>query len=231
MYVSISPLCVELFKSMKELRVFLAFLLLFIFFTAVEGDFQVIGSHESIVAAQGDDVVLPCRVEPQTNVARYTVEWSRPDLKPDPNDRLSRVEYVHLYRDSREVPDMKISSYAQRTALFAEGLVYGDISLKIMNVTLEDRGRYKCFIPKLKSSTEKFSILHLDVEPVSTNASTTETLPTPRLNEMDVDGGFSRLPVAIIVVPCILVMIGVGVISWLWTKKCQKHEVMRVPTA
>ncbi|KAG8005966.1 Myelin-oligodendrocyte glycoprotein, partial [Nibea albiflora] len=134
------------------------------------GNFQVIGSHEPIVAAQGDDVVLPCHVEPQISVVRYTVEWSRPDLKPDPNDRLSRVEYVHLHRDSREVPDMKISSYFQRTALFAEGLVHGNISLKIMNVTLEDRGRYKCFIPKLKSSAEKFSIVNLVVGHVPTDS-------------------------------------------------------------
>lgn len=123
----------------------------------------MIGSHEPIVAVQGDDVILPCHVEPRVSMVRYTVEWSRPDLKPDPNDRLSRVEYVHLYRDSREVPDMKISSYVKRTALFAEGLIHGNISLKIINVTLEDRGRYKCFIPKLKGSTEQFSIVHLVV--------------------------------------------------------------------
>ncbi|TKS93205.1 Butyrophilin subfamily 3 member A2 [Collichthys lucidus] len=115
----------------------LVFLLLL---TPGEGNYQVIGSHEPIVAVQGDDVILPCHVEPRISVARYTVEWSRPDLKPDPNDRLSRVEYVHLYRDSREVPDMKISSYVKRTALFAEGLTHGNISLKIMNGCSQEFG-------------------------------------------------------------------------------------------
>ncbi|KAE8279393.1 Myelin-oligodendrocyte glycoprotein Precursor [Larimichthys crocea] len=200
---------------MKVLRVPLSCPLVFLLLlTPAEGNYQVIGSHEPIVAVQGDDVILPCHVEPRVSMVRYTVEWSRPDLKPDPNDRLSRVEYVHLYRDSREVPDMKISSYVKRTALFTEGLIHGNISLKIINVTLEDRGRYKCFIPKLKGSTEQFSIVHLVVEPVSTNTSTTETplqprdLPTPKHT-----GGFSSPCIVMIVVSCILVIgVVIGVI-------------------
>uniref|UniRef100_A0A3Q4GDA6 Ig-like domain-containing protein n=1 Tax=Neolamprologus brichardi TaxID=32507 RepID=A0A3Q4GDA6_NEOBR len=127
------------------------------------GKFDVVGSLQPILAAPGDDVILPCHVEPKFNVARLTVEWSRPDRRPDPNDRLSRVEYVHLYRDAREVPDMKIPSYFGRTALFTDGLREGNISLRITNVTQEDEGRYRCFIPKLNSQTTS-SIVHLIVE-------------------------------------------------------------------
>ncbi|KAG8005916.1 Butyrophilin subfamily 3 member A2 [Nibea albiflora] len=128
----------------------------------VVGQPQVIGSLTPIVAAPGDDVILPCHLEPSTNVEALTVEWSKPDLKPDPSDRLSRVEYVHLYRDRREVPDMKIQSYVERTALFPDRLKHGNISLKILNVTLEDEGRYKCFIPRLNSPF-KDSIVQLVV--------------------------------------------------------------------
>uniref|UniRef100_A0A8C4DYC4 Ig-like domain-containing protein n=1 Tax=Dicentrarchus labrax TaxID=13489 RepID=A0A8C4DYC4_DICLA len=126
------------------------------------GQSQVVGSPQPIIAAPGDDVILPCHVVPQVNVAGLTVEWSRPDIQPDPKDRLSRVEYVHLYRDTREDTDMKLSTYVRRTELFTDGLRQGNISLKIMNVTLEDKGRYRCFIPKLKSRI-KFSIVHLVV--------------------------------------------------------------------
>ncbi|KAJ4948772.1 hypothetical protein JOQ06_020295 [Pogonophryne albipinna] len=122
------------------------------------GQPQVIGSLQSIRAAPGDDIILPCHVEPPINVSGLTVEWSRPDLKPDPNDRLSRVDYVHLYRDRREVTDIKISSYVGRTLLSTEGLGKGDISLKIYNVTLEDEGRFRCFIPKLEGQKNKFLI-------------------------------------------------------------------------
>lgn len=87
-----------------------------------------------------------------------TVEWSRPDAKHRPKG----MEYVHLYRDNREVLDMKSSSYHRRTALFAGGLRHGNISLIITNVTTADGGTYKCFVPKLHGNT-KSSIVHLIV--------------------------------------------------------------------
>uniref|UniRef100_A0A3Q4G5I0 Ig-like domain-containing protein n=1 Tax=Neolamprologus brichardi TaxID=32507 RepID=A0A3Q4G5I0_NEOBR len=125
-------------------------------------DLHVVGSPQPIVAAPGDDVILPCHVEPKFNVVGLTVEWSRPDRRPDPNDHLSRVEYVHLYRHNKEMTDMKIPSYIGRTALFTDGLRDGNISLRITNVTQEDEGRYRCFIPKLKSQTKSL-IVHLIV--------------------------------------------------------------------
>ncbi|XP_027893542.1 CD276 antigen-like isoform X5 [Xiphophorus couchianus] len=88
-----------------------------------------------------------------------TVEWSRPDAKHRPKG----MEYVHLYRDNREVLDMKSSSYHGRTALFAGGLRHGNISLIITNVTTADEGTYKCFVPKLHGNT-KSSIVHLIVD-------------------------------------------------------------------
>uniref|UniRef100_A0A3P8Q203 Ig-like domain-containing protein n=1 Tax=Astatotilapia calliptera TaxID=8154 RepID=A0A3P8Q203_ASTCA len=111
----------------------------------------VIGSNLPIIAAPGDDVILPCHLAPTFDVQGLTVEWSKPDLKPDPSDRLSRVEYVHLYRDRKEVPDMKMASYFRRTELFMDDMKHGNISLKILNVSEEDNGRYRCFIPKLQS--------------------------------------------------------------------------------
>lgn len=73
----------------------------------------MIGSLQPVVAVPGDDVTLPCHVEPQFNVEGVTVEWSKPDLW---------VEYVHLYRDHREIVDMKILSYFRRTVTFTDGL-------------------------------------------------------------------------------------------------------------
>uniref|UniRef100_A0A3Q0S6E3 Ig-like domain-containing protein n=1 Tax=Amphilophus citrinellus TaxID=61819 RepID=A0A3Q0S6E3_AMPCI len=117
-------------------------------FLLFSGEVLVIGSGFPIIAAPGDDVILPCHLEPMFDVRGLTVEWSQPDLKPDPSDRLSRVEYVHLYRDRKEVPDMKLASYFRRTELFMDDLKHGNISLKILNVSEEDSGRYRCFIPK-----------------------------------------------------------------------------------
>ncbi|KAM3590086.1 uncharacterized protein V6R79_003584 [Siganus canaliculatus] len=178
---------------------------------------RVIGSLQPIIATEGDDIILPCHLNPPINVERLTVEWSKPDLKPDPSDRLSRVEIVHLYRNRREVTDMKIQSYFQRTQLFPAGLKQGNISLKITNVSQEDSGRYKCLIPKLMSN-EKEAIVVLQVEPKLVPASTTETplgpetLPTlaPTVTTAE---GRNRL---LILVPIVLVLVLVaatGVIS------------------
>ncbi|CAI5685674.1 unnamed protein product [Oreochromis niloticus] len=196
------------------------FLLLFVL-KPIGGQFHVVGSLQSIVAAPGDDVILPCHVEPKFNVAGLTVEWSRPDRRPDPNDRLSRVEYVHLYRDAHEVADMKIPSYIGRTALFTDGLREGNISLRITNVTQEDEGRYKCFIPKLKSQT-KFSIVSLIVaETVTTETPLhPETLSTPHpMDEFHSKGGLSRRSRLIpLVVVCVFILLCVAVAGGRFTE-------------
>ncbi|XP_027143453.1 myelin-oligodendrocyte glycoprotein-like isoform X2 [Larimichthys crocea] len=192
------------------------------------GQPHVIGSLMPIVAAPGDDVILPCHLEPFMNVEALTVEWSKPDLKPDPLDRLSRVEYVHLYRDRREVPDMKIQSYVKRTALFTDRLKHGNISLKILNVTVEDEGRYKCFIPKLNSPF-KDSIVQLVVDPNLKETTTTETTLHPRTlqppepkNETNLTGGRSHLALLLVAVFWVVLVLGGGVGGYLFHR--HKHH-------
>ncbi|XP_026008770.1 myelin-oligodendrocyte glycoprotein-like [Astatotilapia calliptera] len=195
------------------------------------GEFDVVGSLQPILAAPGDDVILPCRVEPKFNVARLTVEWSRPDRRPDPNDRLSRVEYVHLYRDAREVPDMKIPSYVRRTALFTDGLREGNISLRITNVTQEDEGRYRCFIPKLKSQIQS-SIVHLIVAETMTTETPLhpETLQTPEDEFHSKDGLSRRSRLIPLVVFCVFMLLCVAVAGgWFTESKHRKTEVEKGP--
>ncbi|KAI3375483.1 hypothetical protein L3Q82_003816 [Scortum barcoo] len=203
--------------------------------TPAGGETQVIGSLGPIIAAPGDDVILPCHLEPHFNVEGLTVEWSKPDLKPDPSDRLSRVDYVHLYRNRREDPDMKLRSYFGRTLLFTDELKRGNISLKIMNVTLADEGRYKCLIPKLKS-TVKESIVKLVVDPNYVKTVTTETplhprnLQTPNPNNETNDEVTSRdqiiqsvsIPAVVLLVVLILAGVGVG---YLLKHKSSKTDV------
>lgn len=206
--ISLSPL---------TLRLTLIVIMLLFVFTPAEGQHQVIGSLQPIVAAPGDNAILPCHVSPQINVKGLTVEWSRLDRKPDPRDPLKRVEYVHLYRDNREVPDMKIPSYVSRTELFTDGLTQGNISLMIINVTLADEGRYRCFIPKLKSP-KRASFVHLVIVPNSDKNWTTEMPPHPRnlqtpdpKEETDIrDGRSSRSRLTLVGVVCVLLILSVG---------------------
>ncbi|XP_076736590.1 myelin-oligodendrocyte glycoprotein isoform X2 [Maylandia zebra] len=169
-----------------------------------KGEVLVIGSNLPIIAAPGDDVILPCHLAPTFDVQGLTVEWSKPDLKPDPSDRLSRVEYVHLYRDRKEVPDMKMASYFRRTELFMDDMKHGNISLKILNVSEEDNGRYRCFIPKLQSRV-KAAVVELVVD--SNFAKTSETpLQTPDPQDTTPTNARSRVAVVIAVVTLLLVL-------------------------
>ncbi|XP_039902070.1 butyrophilin subfamily 2 member A2-like isoform X1 [Simochromis diagramma] len=195
----------------------------------VEGQFHVVGSRQPIITSPGDDVILSCHVEPKFNVARLTVEWSRPDRHPDPNGHLSRVEYVHLYRHNKEMTDMKLPSYFGRTALFTDGLREGNISLRITNVTQEDEGRYRCFIPKLKSQTRSL-IVHLMVAKTVTTETPLhpETLQTPNLaEEFHSKGGLSRRSRLIpLVVFCGFILLCVAVAGgWFTDSKRQKTEL------
>lgn len=176
------------------------------------------------MAAPGDDVILPCHVQPHFNVVDYTVVWSKPDLRPDPNDRLSRVNYVHLYRDALEVPDMKIPSYERRTELFTGGLREGNISLKITNVTLGDEGRYKCFIPKLKGQI-KSSIVSLIVDPNSGKTTTTEMPLQPETPGIKDNGRRSRLITLVVLGVVLVVLVFIVGGHVIRVSKCKKTEL------
>ncbi|KAL7375465.1 hypothetical protein ABVT39_017979 [Epinephelus coioides] len=108
-------------------------------FTA--GQSNLIGSPQPIIALAGDDVILPCHLDPPTSASSRTVEWTRPGLDP---------EYVHVHQDGRLVHQSQNPLYHYRTVLFVDQPIYGNISLKPFRVKISDVGLYKCFLPSLR---------------------------------------------------------------------------------
>ncbi|XP_049424570.1 trichohyalin-like [Epinephelus fuscoguttatus] len=104
------------------------------------GQSQLIGSSQPIVATVGDDIILPCHLEPAVDVAAMTLDWTRSDL-----DSI----FVLVWRAGQDYSYSKDPSYKGRTSLFTDELKRGNISLKLSDVRLSDAGRYRCFIPKL----------------------------------------------------------------------------------
>uniref|UniRef100_A0A667ZMR7 Ig-like domain-containing protein n=1 Tax=Myripristis murdjan TaxID=586833 RepID=A0A667ZMR7_9TELE len=115
------------------------------------GQSQLIGPPQPIVAIVGDDIVLPCHLDPAVDAFDMIVEWTRPDL----DHRL-----VLLWRHGWELEHKNHLSYEGRTSLFMEKLKNGDVSLKLSEVKLSDEGKYRCFIPSL----DRESIVELVVE-------------------------------------------------------------------
>ncbi|XP_032438449.1 uncharacterized protein LOC116732413 isoform X2 [Xiphophorus hellerii] len=176
--------------------------------TPVKGGLHLIGSSQPIVAAPGDDVVLPCRVDPEWDAVGKTVEWSRPDLRPSGPQK--RVEYVFVYRFKKTDRDMMMDTYIQRTSLSQDGLRRGDVSLTIRNVSLQDHGRFRCFIPRLRIEAE----LLLVVDPNFVSTTTTESvhprnliIPTPQ-EETVTNGHWTRFHLCLIVFSFVIICLG-----------------------
>ena len=92
----------------------------------------------------GDDVILPCHIEPPVNMENETVVWTRPDLNP---------EFVHLLQHGRDTAEELNPVYKQRTSLFHDELSHGNISLKLSRVQISDEGTYQCSVPILGNSS------------------------------------------------------------------------------
>ncbi|XP_067380024.1 butyrophilin subfamily 3 member A3-like isoform X2 [Channa argus] len=101
---------------------------------------KLIGSSQPIMTTLGEDIILPCQLEPKKDAAGLTLGWMRSDLDP---------RFVHAWRSGREVVDKKHKSFEGRTSLFIDELKNGNISLKLTKVQISDEGRYRCFIPAL----------------------------------------------------------------------------------
>uniref|UniRef100_UPI0037E840F2 myelin-oligodendrocyte glycoprotein-like isoform X2 n=1 Tax=Semicossyphus pulcher TaxID=241346 RepID=UPI0037E840F2 len=192
--------------------------------TLVEGQVRVIGSSQLIMAALGEDVILPCHLEPEFNVQALTVEWSRPDLKSDPWDELSEGEYVHIYRNRQVVPET-MAAYIGRTKLFTDSLRRGNISLKILNVSLSDQGRYKCFVPRLKSAATIELVVDTNFGATTETSQDHRNLQTPEPNDRpNVESGRLRHGIWVsAVVVCIVVFLGGGV-AFLLQHKFQEKK-------
>ncbi|XP_066531637.1 uncharacterized protein [Hoplias malabaricus] len=105
----------------------------------VIGLFTVVGADTALVAEAGEDLVLPCSLEPRDSAEDMRVKWSRLELTQ--SDTL-----VHLYEDLSDRNERQMESYRGRTALFKEELRNGNTSLKLSSVRASDEGVYQCFV-------------------------------------------------------------------------------------
>uniref|UniRef100_A0A3B3BRA7 Ig-like domain-containing protein n=1 Tax=Oryzias melastigma TaxID=30732 RepID=A0A3B3BRA7_ORYME len=112
----------------------------------------VVGKNKPIIAAPGDDVILPCRLDSEEDLQDQTVEWSKLDLEHDP------LSFVCYCIGGEIITEVMMETFIQRVSLNPDGLKRGDVTLKIRNVTLQDEGKYSCFIPgkKFRETVQTF---------------------------------------------------------------------------
>ena len=103
----------------------------------------MIGSHEIIKALRGQDVILPCYVEPPVDVRNLTVEWRH------------STTLMHVYRNRKDDLTLQHNEFKRRTSLFHDEMGKGNVSVLLSRLNKEDEGDYTCFIPKLKSDMRR----------------------------------------------------------------------------
>uniref|UniRef100_A0A7N6C0U1 Ig-like domain-containing protein n=1 Tax=Anabas testudineus TaxID=64144 RepID=A0A7N6C0U1_ANATE len=131
------------------------FILIRTFGVFVEVQSELICSHQPIIAAVGDDVILPCHLELALSAGLMTVEWAKPGLHP---------KYVQVHQDGRLLYEVQNPSYHYRTRLFVDELMSGNVSLKLYKVKPSDEGKYWCLLPLV----EKEALITLIVSSIST---------------------------------------------------------------
>lgn len=114
----------------------------------LSGQSQTVTPSQTIITLVGEDVILPCHLEPRSDAVSEIVEWGRPDLDP---------RFVHVWFEGQDHLVNQNPSYKGRTSLSTEKLKQGDLSLKLTRVKHSDNGRYRCYFP----SEHKESIIEL----------------------------------------------------------------------
>ncbi|XP_031158466.1 butyrophilin subfamily 2 member A2-like [Sander lucioperca] len=104
------------------------------------GQSQETGPPQLVVAMLGDDIILPCQLEPPMNAVSMTMEWGRRDLEP---------RFVLVWHDGQELLTDQNKAYKGRASVSINNLTLGDFSLTLSSVKISDSGTYRCYFPKL----------------------------------------------------------------------------------
>ncbi|XP_076125370.1 butyrophilin subfamily 1 member A1-like [Alosa pseudoharengus] len=102
--------------------------------------FSLTGSEGPVSAPAGSSVTLPCGVSPSSSAVPMQVRWYRPNAFRTP---------VLLYDNRRVQVEPADPRYQGRVSQVGE-LEKGNVSLRLENLTLEDRGEYVCYAKSTK---------------------------------------------------------------------------------
>ncbi|XP_076979954.1 CD276 antigen isoform X1 [Tamandua tetradactyla] len=98
------------------------------------GAVEVQVPEDPVVALVGTDATLHCSFSPEPgfSLAQLNLIWQLTDTK----------QRVHSFAKGRD----EGSAYANRTALFPDGLAQGNVSLRLLRVRVADEGSFTCFV-------------------------------------------------------------------------------------
>ncbi|MCJ8749292.1 hypothetical protein PDJAM_G00174650 [Pangasius djambal] len=101
-------------------------------------EFSIVVPNASVSAPLGSSVVLPCGLSPSLNARTFEVRWSK----------HGEHDLILLYQDQKVQENVGKDQYRDRVSLIGE-LDKGNVSLKLDNLTVADRGEYICFVKSI----------------------------------------------------------------------------------
>lgn len=117
-------------------KIFLLLQTLWIFHDAA-ANFVVTAPPEPVMVAVGRDVVLDCQLVPAKDLDKMEIRWIGQSGYATP---------VHMYKNGMEDLTHQPPEYRDRTELFLNQIGKGNLSLRLRNVRVSDKGIYKCFV-------------------------------------------------------------------------------------
>ncbi|XP_067380818.1 junctional adhesion molecule-like isoform X2 [Channa argus] len=127
----------------------------------------------------GEDVCLLCQGPRGADIV--LVEWIRPDLVSE--------GFVLLFRDDRIYENYQHPSFHGRVELRDPQMKDGDTSVILKNVTINDRGTYKCYVRIKGNSPQLINSVHLKVKHSDQQQITVKTGDDVTLQCLDHRGG------------------------------------------
>ncbi|KAI3353532.1 hypothetical protein L3Q82_020052, partial [Scortum barcoo] len=120
--------------------------------------YHLISSNQTVKAEEGDDVILKCHLQPSINLQKYIFDVKRHDLKGNNGPSSNDIVFVYGREEVNQVE--QLDQYRSRTSIISEDLSRGILTLIISSVQLRDSGKYKMFVPELKT----FCFINLTVD-------------------------------------------------------------------
>ncbi|XP_078129622.1 uncharacterized protein LOC144532626 isoform X1 [Sander vitreus] len=182
---------------------------------------------QTIDAAEGDDVIIRCGLDPPVDLSAYTLDVAR-----ERDDHGYYDNDVHSYRNGKDQPDDQMDGYRGRTTLNHEDLIRGNVTLKISSVTLSDSGKYIVFLKNLAAPfVINITVVSKDqANRTKRNDSSTSGPPVEEETESDHRGGSAKEEsVWKIVVPsvCVAAAVVVVVVVLLLLVKCGVIQICK----
>ncbi|XP_070849834.1 butyrophilin subfamily 2 member A1-like [Chaetodon trifascialis] len=156
------------------------------------GQLQQIDPPQQVMVMVGEDIVLPCQLEPPVDAVSMTMEWGRVDLDP---------RFVYVWDGGQELLDGQNEAYRGRASLSINKLKHGDLSLTLSEVNVSDNGTYRCYIPTwhkeyvvelvvgaVASPGISFAGIHQDSSGVVLDCTSEGWYPQPELSWLDSEG-------------------------------------------